>query len=134
VKHFAEAGVPIDLFEIGNEIDFGICGQVRKKSGQARQPGIHARKTLAGDDPDHSRGRARCEEGAAGREVHPAPGAVGQYRLHDPILANDDRRRRAARLSRCELFPHVGREGRRAAAGVLRQKIDAIYAAIKKSR
>jgi arabinogalactan endo-1,4-beta-galactosidase len=25
-RHFATAGIPLDTFEIGNEIDFGICG------------------------------------------------------------------------------------------------------------
>ena len=30
-KHFADAGVKIDLFEIGNEIDFGICGEFEEE-------------------------------------------------------------------------------------------------------
>jgi arabinogalactan endo-1,4-beta-galactosidase len=26
-RRFAEAGVPIDVYEVGNEIDFGVCGE-----------------------------------------------------------------------------------------------------------
>lgn len=30
-RHFTDAGVPIDLFEIGNEIDYGICGEFEEE-------------------------------------------------------------------------------------------------------
>jgi arabinogalactan endo-1,4-beta-galactosidase len=30
-RHFKDAGVPIELFEIGNEIDFGICGEFEEE-------------------------------------------------------------------------------------------------------
>jgi arabinogalactan endo-1,4-beta-galactosidase len=30
-RHFADAGVHVDLFEIGNEIDFGLCGVLEEE-------------------------------------------------------------------------------------------------------
>lgn len=30
-RHFAEAGIAMDTYEIGNEIDFGICGEFEKE-------------------------------------------------------------------------------------------------------
>lgn len=30
-RHFQEAGIAANLYEVGNEIDFGICGEFEEK-------------------------------------------------------------------------------------------------------
>ena len=77
VSHMAKNGVDIDTFEIGNEIDFGICGEFEEEwPRRGWESRIHANASLAADGANSQGGAGRRDQGPVQGEIHLALVAV----------------------------------------------------------
>ncbi|MGC4030643.1 MAG: glycosyl hydrolase 53 family protein [Tepidisphaeraceae bacterium] len=75
-KHFAAEKIDVDTFEIGNEIDFGICGVFEEKWANRVSVDYMRAQDLAGHGADHQGGASGCIESVAEREIRTTSCAV----------------------------------------------------------
>src|SRR4029077_17970886 len=104
VRYMSKNGADVDTFEIGNEIDFGICGVfeeewprrvslefMRTQVSPRLGPTLKAAEAGRAPHGTESQGGAgRRAQGQAQGEIHLAPVAVESRRLLHRVLAGDD--------------------------------------------
>ena len=108
VSHMARNGVDIDTFEIGNEIDFGICGEFEEEWPRRVSLEFMRIASLAAHGADSQGGSGWCAQGPAQSEIHLAFVAVEQRRLLHRVLEGHARGWSAARHCGAQLLSLVG--------------------------